>query len=395
MRTQSIIVLGIHSLGEKIFTESSFVEELRKTYLQLTASLFSEKVLLVTCNRIEIYLITSNPVQAEKELKKILPVHNLFMYKNQKAVKHLFTVACGLDSIIVGELEILIQIKRAYQSAVKANTVGTLLHQLFQEAMHIGKEARAKTAIAAGSPSMAHTIVTLSQKYTDKISQPKILIIGAGTIAQQIVKNIVHHADITLTNRTYARAHALAKKYGGKTILFKDLSAQIKVFDVIISATLSSQILIPASLIKTIMKDRRQALCFIDLAVPRNIDPEIAEIKNVFLYQLEDIQKLINKNRTIRQEAIVHVQKLLDKQVKKFWTWYALLKVVPILRTLHQQAFSIRDTELKRTLQKLQHLPQKDQKIITALSMRIVNKLLAVPIKQVKKNANNTFQYIL
>jgi glutamyl-tRNA reductase len=382
---QTILVVGTNhkfapiSLKESLFSKKISYDILsQKIYAKLSTPLFSEKVVLSTCNRIEIYVITPDPIKAELALRKILSRHHLYTYTNQEAVAHLFHIVCGIDSLVLGESEIFGQIKKAYQTGISEKTVGSILHQLYQQAIHVGKLARTKTAIAAGSSSIAHAVKTLIEKQQGPNQQYKTLIIGAGQVAQQVAKNLAQQTEITIANRTYKTAVNLAKQIQGKAISFEKLEKSLKNFDVIITATNAHHIIISTASIKNIMIQRQKKLCLIDLSNPKNMDRQIKNIKHVFLYKLNVVQKIMNRNFTIRQQATAAVQELIDKETEKFWKKYKGRDTVPVLLTLQKKSLSIQTAELKRTLKKLQHknLAEKEQQLLAQLSSRISNKML-------------------
>lgn len=369
-----------HDLG-KVFSKYKSIEKwIKKTYKELKPDIFTEKVILATCNRIEVYTTTNNVDKAEGRLKKIIGLKNTYSKLNQKATNHLFNVSCGIDSAITGEVEILGQIKNTYQQATKEKVLGPTLHELFKQAISLGKLARTKTRISQGSATIGNIILSIIQKELKKKNY-KILVIGAGNMAGQIAKQLSHNSTVTIANRTQKNADLLAKKLGCKTLLYEKIQSYIVDFDIVISAVSTSKYVITKEMIRKINKK----VFFIDFGVPENIDPEIKHFKNLFLYKLNFVQEKMNENMQSRKKEIDKVKPLIEATNQKFWKWYANRSVVPIVHALYSKAYKLHEVELSKVLHKLKQVTPKDKEIVSIFSKKLMNKFLSEPVRKLKK----------
>jgi len=329
MQKQTLLLMGTShtfsslDLREKIFSNYCSQDEwIQKTYSELNSQIFSEVLIVSTCNRIEIYGIITDFEKGKNALRKKIPVKNIYIYTNQDAASHLFQVASGLDSMIPGEHEILGQVKKAYQTGVYEKKIGSFLHQLCRQAIHTAKHVRTQTNIGRGSASLTHAAVYFAKKHIQEFSTCQTLLIGAGEIAQKLAKHIAKKTRLNIMNRTQKHAEEIAKVYPVSVIPYDFLEQSLTTTDLVISAVTTAQPIINYSMVKKIMKTRNRPLCFIDLGVPRNIQTEVAKIDKVFRYDLDDIQQLINKNYTLRNEAIMPAQEIIQKERDAFWEWF-------------------------------------------------------------------------
>ncbi|HVA97128.1 MAG TPA: glutamyl-tRNA reductase [Candidatus Acidoferrales bacterium] len=395
MNQPTILVMGInHTYAPVAIRETIDPEKIfQEIHSRWFPRLISEFFILSTCNRTEIYVVTPNSKKVEKKLESLFPEKKYYLYENNEAVKHIFYVSSGLDSMILGETEILAQIRRAYKETTQKDTVGPVLHQLCKDALRVGKHTRTTTRIGEGITSIAQAAILLAKKCLGTISDKKILLIGAGDIAERVLNSLQKHSvtDITVINRTYHRAGIVTDKYGGTPKVFTQLPLLIAQSDLVISATSSLETIISAVQIRKAMKERStRPLCLIDLAVPRDIDENASKIASVHLYNIDAMQKLVNTNVAVRKKAVTTVEKIIQKETEQFSNWYKTRKAAPLLTELTAQSTAIKDKELARALQKLTHLNSHDKRVIATLAKRLEGKILARPIANLKKATQGT-----
>lgn len=364
----------------------------------------TECVILSTCNRTEIYASTDDLIRAEEYLSEFFesrrewvsaPVTDcLYTYRDREAVQHLLSVACGLDSMILGEFEILGQVRSAYEIAEQHKTIGPILTALFHSAIHAGKRARSETAIGRGAASLAHAAVDLARQQVGDLRECCVLVIGSGEMGQRAVKNLSADGvkSLYVTNRSYDHAVEMANDLGGKAIPFSELEATLSKADVAISATGAPHIVLSASTIARVMSTRPQrTLCLIDIAVPRDVDPTAEQIPNVHLFDLDDLKQVAEENIAEREKQVAHVQAIIAEEAEELWRWYLARRAVPIIAALYKRAEAIRVAELDKALRRLGHLhlSDRDRNVIAALSAGILSKLLAAPTARLKERAQN------
>ena len=394
-QSATIFVLGInHTTTSVEMRELVDHEKLFQTiYKNLFPKLISEFMILSTCNRTEIYVISQDWQSVKKNLQNIFRDPNSYIYESSDAIKHFFSVAAGLDSMMLGETEILAQIRQAYIKAMQNKTIGPILHQLNKDALRIGKHTRNTTRIGEGVTSSSQAAILLAKKRLGDLTNKNVLIIGAGDIAQRVLNALSKQetTTITVSNRTYHHAKKLTDTYGGMPTSFKELPKCIANSDVVISATSSSEIIIPAEMITYAMEKRSsKPLYLIDLAVPRDIEESVSKIENVYLYNIDALQELVNKNFKIRKKAVYEVKNIIDGEVSRYMLWYRTRRAVPILTALTKKSEDIKNKELANALQKLSHLNKHDKKIIAILAKRLESKILARPIANLKQITNDT-----
>lgn len=360
-----------------------------------------EVAILSTCNRVEVYAMThsedgcailseflSNYHQIEpQQLDKFT-----YSHQNLDAVHHLFNVTTSLDSMVVGEPQILGQVKEAYAQSLAAGATGDVLNRLFAKAISVGKRVRTETNIAAGAVSISYAAVELAKKIFQSLEDKTVAIIGAGEMseltAQHLVKNKV--SKVIVANRTYQRAVDIAKKFNGIPLAYDaDLSFLVEA-DIVISSTDAPHYLIDRPALAGIMRQRKHRYMFlIDIAVPRDIDPEVGKVENAFLYNIDDLETVVASNLKDRgQEAEIAMQ-IVKEEVAKFHTRLQILEVNPIIKALHQQFQGVASKELGTCLDKAQLTP-KQQKMVEAMTQSIIKKLLHQPTAHLRQTVNHT-----
>lgn len=366
----------------------------------LDPALFSEYLVLATCNRTEIYAVTTDPARGTAGLGGAIKLRSAFhaaahayLYQavDCEAIEHLFAVACGIDSLVLGEFEILGQVRDAYQTASARQSIGPILHQLFQAAIRVGKRAHSETEIGRGAQSVAYAAVTLAREKSDSLRGQRALVIGAGEMGRRAAENLAKDTDydVVITSRTYAHASVLAERIDARAVPFQDLPGALAHADLVIGATRAPHLILYAREIERIMQARpAQPLCLIDIAVPRNIDPEAAAIPQVQLYNIDDLQHVVDETRLARLQAVAQVRGIIAQEIESFWQWYLTRRAAPLIRELYARAETIRQAELTKTMHRLSHLElgEREVNVIAALSAGLVSKLLAGPTANLKEH---------
>ncbi|MDP6433525.1 MAG: glutamyl-tRNA reductase, partial [Candidatus Scalindua sp.] len=326
----------------------------------------SEAVILSTCNRVEIYATSpDNTLSKEALLDFFSAFHGLpkekfadHMYHHQdmNAVRHLFFVASSLNSGVLGETQIISQVKEAYMTATAAETTGSILNQLFQRSLNVAKDVHTKTSIGKGNISVSTVAVDLAIKVFKDFSDKTIFIIGAGEMCELVLKHLVERGAKTaiVANRNYDKAKSLAEEYDGKAINYENLDDYLPQADIVISSTASPRPVIHTEHIKSAIKARRgNPILLIDIAVPRDIDSQVAKIDNVYLYNIDDLQTVANNNAKDRKKDIGNCVVIIDNEVEKFMAWFEELKIGPAIAQLRNHFHEIGEQELERLRPKL------------------------------------------
>jgi glutamyl-tRNA reductase len=346
-----------------------------------------EATILSTCNRTEVYCSTHEPVQAINWLadyhklppSKIEPY--IYTMPQEVAVKHAFRVASGLDSMVLGEPQILGQMKQAVRYAEQAGTLGFLLHKLFQRTFSVAKDVRTQTEIGANLTSMAAAAVKLAERIFPSVSEQRILFIGAG---EMIELNAVHFAakspkQITVANRTLERAQILARKVNGHAITLNELPEQLALHDIVITSTASQLPILGKGMVERALKTRKHRPLFIvDLAVPRDVEAEVAELDDVFLYTVDDLAEAVRDGLDARQGAVKEAEVIINSGVNEFMHWMESREVVPTIRALRDVTERQRRHEMEKALR---HLAKGEpvEKVLETLSNALTNKFLHAP----------------
>ncbi len=346
-----------------------------------------EAAILSTCNRTEIYCNTDNPQQTVEwladyhHIKKQAIEPHLYTLPHNEAVKHAFRVASGLDSMVLGETQILGQMKQAVTTAERAGTLGTLLHKLFQRTFSVAKEVRTQTEIGANSVSMAAASVRLAERIFPSISEQNVLFIGAGEMIELCANHFAAHhpKHITVANRTVERAQALAHRLGGSAITLNELPDYLAAQDIIITSTASPLPILGKGLVERVIKQRKHRPMFmVDLAVPRDIEAEVGELDDVFLYSVDDLAQVIEAGIGNRQLAAEEAEAIIEVQVNDFMHWMETRSVVPTIRALRDHAERMRRNELEHA-QRLLARGEDPREVIAQISRALTNKFLHSP----------------
>ena len=346
-----------------------------------------EAAILSTCNRTELYCTGATPEAAAQwladyprlEPQKISP--DLYTLPSRDAVRHMFRVASGLDSMVLGEPQILGQMKQAARVAENAGTLGTLLHKLFQKTFSVAKEVRSTTAIGANIVSMAAATVHLAERIFENLAGQKVLFIGAGEMVELCAAHFSAQKPkrLSVANRTLERGTALAARFGGDALRLDEIGERLAEYDVIVSCTASPLPIIGQGMAERALKARRhRPMVMVDLAVPRDIEPEIARLDDVFLYTLDDLGVIVESGLESREKAVVEAEAIITSRVDGFFNWMAAREAVPTIRALRDAAERTRRHEVEHAL-KLLAKGEDPQRVLEALSHGLTNKLMHGP----------------
>jgi glutamyl-tRNA reductase len=349
-----------------------------------------EAAILSTCNRTELYCATDDRTAREAALQWLSKYHNMavdelaphvYALPQSEAVRHAFRVASGLDSMVLGETQILGQLKEAVRTASEAGALGTYLNQLFQRTFAVAKEVRGTTEIGAQSVSMAAAAVRLAQRIFEKVSTQRVLFIGAGEMIELCATHFAAQKprELVVANRTAERGAKLAERFGGRSIPLSELPARMHEFDIIVSCTSSTLPIIGLGAVERAVKARRHRPIFmVDLAVPRDIEPEVGQLEDVFLYTVDDLGAIVREGNASRQAAVAQAEAIIETRVENFMHWLDARSIVPVIRHMHTQADALRRAELERA-QKMLARGDDPAVVLEALSQSLTNKLIHGP----------------
>jgi len=372
------------------------VERLREALAEIKRGLASEAAILSTCNRTELYLAAQRP--PEEVADWLAQYHRvqrdelqryLYTLPREQAVRHAFRVASGLDSMVLGEPQILGQMKDAARAAESAGTLGTVLHRLFQRTFAVAKEVRSTTRIGAASVSMAAAAVKLAAGIFPSLKDQKLLFIGAGEMVELCATHFAAQAParIAVANRTLERAQRLAHRFGGEALELKALPERLHEYDIVVSSTASSLPILGKGLVERALRARRRRPIFmVDLAVPRDIEQEAGELDDVFLYTIDDLAQIVSENRDARRAAVEQAEVIIETQVGQFMRWMQGRESVPLIRALREHGEQARRHELERALRLLARGDDAAQ-VLEALSQGLTNKLLHAPTQALNDTA--------
>jgi len=369
-----------------------------------------ECIVVSTCNRTEVYAASKDVEAATDSIKGFLSSQSgvnvqtlqdhLYTLTCRKAIEHLFRVAAGLDSMILGENEILGQVSDAYEMACACRSSGVILNTLFQRAISVGKKVRTETGICCGVVSVGSAAVQLATKVFGCVKESNVLLIGAGEIGELVAKYIISMLDpsvedrasrITVCNRSYDRAVELANKIGASPAPFDDLEGHLIDADIVISCTASPGYIISVEQLRYVMDRRgnrpKDDIVIIDIAVPRDVEPEAGKLENVYLYNIDDLQSIADEGLKQRQSALADAERIVKEKVDVFLRWLNSSSVTPVIKSITEKAADIRDEELTAAFSKLGELTEREERIIRSMAKSIVSRLIATPIKQLKEQA--------
>jgi glutamyl-tRNA reductase len=356
-----------------------------------------EAVVLSTCNRSEIYVASDDPDRARQGLIEFLVSYHglpaaafeshVFVRTDEDVSRHLFRVAAGLDSLVVGEPQILGQVKDAFQVAATRQCVGPVLTRLFHTSFGVGKRVRSETALGEGAVSVGFTAVALARKIFGKLEGRRVLVVGAGEISTLTAQHLRAQGvgDIVITSRTAAHAEALAIDVDGRAVPWAELRTALQTADIVITATGSPRPILTRADVETVSSRRRgEPLFFIDIAVPRDVEASVGEMEQVFLYNVDDLQAIVQENLSRRSSEIVKAEAIVTQEVERFSAWRRSRSAVPTVVALRQRFEQIRRAELRRLDTKLAGLSPEARASVDEVTRLIVENLLLAPTSQLK-----------
>jgi glutamyl-tRNA reductase len=357
----------------------------------------SEAVLLSTCNRTEVYAVVDDegaraPVldllAEDRGVERASLEQDTYWLTDAEAVRHLYRVASSLDSMVVGEGQILGQVREAYRAATEEHCAGQILNRLFHTSLRVGKKVRSETGIGDSSLSVPRVAVKLAEEVFGDLAGRQALVLGAGDMSELVVKHLKDRgvADLLIANRTPQRASLLAERVGGRAVAFDALVAELPEVDVVVSSTGSGEWVVQSETVAGALALRSEPLFFIDIAVPRDIDPVVQTLEMVYLYDIDDLQAVVERNAEGRQDAAEEGEAMISPAVLEFMGWLSTLHVVPLIQELRDGAEQIRRHELARALSRMELSPEEAASV-ERMSYSLVNKLLHGPIQEIKARA--------
>ncbi|MEW6078210.1 MAG: glutamyl-tRNA reductase [Thermodesulfobacteriota bacterium] len=351
-----------------------------------------EVILFSTCNRVEVLFATDDAhaagdavVSAVCNMKSISPdelTPVLYHHEKDAAVRHLFRVASGLDSMVMGEPQIFGQVKKAYRQALNRGTSGVILNRLIHRTFFVAKRVRSETGIGDSAVSISYAAIELARKIFGSLEGRRVLLVGAGEMAELAVEHLAGNraGTIWVANRTLERAVALARAFHGTAVSFDEIPGLLAQADIVISSTGAPGLVITRDQVKAVMRSRKnRPLFFIDIAVPRDIDPDINKLENAFVYDIDDLQGIVDGNMEERRKEAIRAERIVDESVIQFRSWYDSLDVVPTVVSLREKMSAIARSETEKTLATLKGLDSSDREAVIRMTDAIVSKIMHDP----------------
>ncbi|MDN7240329.1 glutamyl-tRNA reductase [Planococcus sp. N028] len=398
------LVVGVNyrSAPVEIREKLSFIETELPNAMQALKEEKSilENVIVSTCNRTEIYAVVDQLHTGRYYVKHFLAEYfdipqeafsqYLFVHEKDEAVEHLFRVTAGIDSMVLGETQILGQVRNSFLAGQQNGTTGTVFNQLFKQAITLAKKAHSETAIGENAVSVSYAAVELGKKIFGTLKNKHVVILGAGKMGELAIKNLQGSGanQVTVINRTYEKAEILADKFGGRAKSMNELQCALLDADILISSTGATDFVIDLELMQHIEKIRKgKPLFMVDIAVPRDIDPRVGELANVFLYDIDDMQGIVEANLADRERAANEIMVMIDQESALFNEWLTTLGVVPVISALRKKALTIQEETMASIENKMPDLTDREKKILNKHTKSIINQLLKEPILQAKEMA--------
>ncbi len=361
-----------------------------------------ESIILSTCNRVELYANVDDVEKAAEatrvflsdyhKINRIALDRSLYIHSDVDAVKHIFRVASSLDSMVIGEPQILGQLKDAFELALAKKTTGILLNKLMKKAISVAKRVRTETKIAENAVSISFAAVELAKKIFTDLSSKIFMLLGAGEMAELAARHLINNGvrEVIVANRTYERACDLAKEFNGRPVKFENFIDEMHRADIIICSTGASHYILSKNQMQKVMKERKQRQVFIiDISVPRNIDPEINELDNVYLYNVDDLQGIVDSNLFERKKEAEKAERIIEEEIETFSKWLQSLDSVPTIIAIREKAEEIKKEELEKLMHKIPNISQKEKEAIEYMATAIVNKLIHPPTAALKEDSED------
>lgn len=359
-----------------------------------------ENVIISTCNRTEVYAVIDQWHTGRDDIINFLAVWfnvdeqeigpYIQVAQNDAAIDHLFRVTTGLNSMVLGETQILGQVRDAFLTAQKLQVTGTLFNELFKQAITLAKRAHRSTLISEHAVSVSYAAVELVKEMLGDLANKQVVIIGAGEMAELAIQNFHSSGvkEIIVVNRTFERAKELASRFGVQATKYDELHGKLTHVDIVLSSTSASTVILSKDELEPIQKQRAgKPLFLIDIAVPRDLDPMLIELNNVFLYDVDDLQHIVDKNLAARKKAAEVIQLMIDEEIIKYKQWVTTLEAVPVISALSEKAKMIQQTTLKSIERKIPTLTDREKRVLEKHTTSIVNQLLKQPILESKELA--------
>ncbi len=360
-----------------------------------------ESLFLSTCNRVEVLFTTSDLNQSREGVLSLfsklggmsaeMSSSTLYIHQNMEAVHHVFRVASSLDSMVLGEPQILGQIKEAYSRATREKRTGVILNRLLHKAFQVAKRVRTETGISDAAVSVSYAAVELAKKIFHDLSGKRALLVGAGEMAELAARHLLSQgvSSIAVANRTFERAVEVAGVFRGTPVSFDEINDQLLEVDIVISSTASQEYVITHEKVKhSLRKRKNRPIFFIDIAVPRDVEPAVNDLPNAYVYDIDDLKGVVQLNMAQRKQEALKAERIVQEEVIKFGKWLETLEVVPIIVSLKEKAEAIRQAELKKTLQALGPFSLAQLKAIETMTLSITEKIINDPILVLKKKAD-------
>ncbi len=402
-----LIIVGLNhrtapvGVREKVsFSRETIGDSLRRLTREFG---LNEGVILSTCNRVEV-LALSHDQDMDKgvlQVKRFLaesssiPLEtldeHLYSYCGADAVRHLFRVGAGLDSMVLGEPQILGQVKDSYAYAVEHDSAGVIVNKLYHKAFSVAKRIRTETKIGEAAVSISFAAVELAKKIFGDLSGNTVMLLGAGEMAELAAKHLLRAGirELMVANRTYERAIDFVKEFGGTAIMFREFPHHLKNVDIVIASTGAKTFIIREEQVREVLRERKnRPMFFIDISVPRNVDPLVNNIDNTYVYDIDDLQGVVASNLKERSKEAEEAARIIEEEIDKFYRWIKSLDVVPTIIALRNYCDGIRKAELERALKGLNGLNAKQIKTLDAMTKAIVNKILHGPVSKLKRDAD-------
>jgi glutamyl-tRNA reductase len=406
-----IFIVGLNhrsapiEVRESVAFEKSQITEALGLLRNLSA--VRESVILTTCNRVEVVAAAPETDRAMQAVKGFLDQQrsssingslsdHLYTYRGSDAVRHLFRVAASLDSMVVGEPQILGQLKEHYNVAQKAGTVGAVLHRLFHKSFFVAKRVRTETAIASRAVSVSSVAVELAARIFDRFEEKTVMLIGAGKMGDLMARHLQRCGvkSIMVTNRTFERAVELAEKIRGNPIRYDDFPRYLQLADLVIGCAGASEVLVDAGMVEKVLRERKQAaMFFIDIGDRRNFDPEINAIDNAYIYNIDDLKSVAEENLNERSSEAEKAECIVQEEVGSFLDWVSSLEQVPTITALIEKLELIRQKEITKSLSgSLKDLSERQKQAMEDMTAAMMKKVLHAPIMHLKQNADSEYE---
>ncbi|MGM7636504.1 glutamyl-tRNA reductase [Bacillus sp. Hm123] len=401
-----IVVVGLNyktapvEIRERLSFNDSDLERAMSALQQQKSIL--ENVILSTCNRTEIYAVVDQLHTGRYYIKDFLSkwfklekeefTPFLFIYEQEAAVEHLFKVASGLNSMVLGETQILGQVRSSFLRGQEITSTGTVFNHLFKQAITLAKKAHAETDIGANAVSVSYAAVELAKKIFGNLKGKHVLVVGAGKMGELAIQNL-HGSGatkVTVINRTFEKAAVLAERFDGDAKTLQELQCALVEADILISSTGSKDYVITKERMAVVEKMRKgKPLFMVDIAVPRDLDPAISELQSVFLYDIDDLEGIVQANLAERQKAAARIELMIESEIITFNDWINMLGVVPVISALRQKALSIQAETMESIERKMPDLTDRERKVLSKHTKSIINQMLKDPISQAKELAGD------